>query len=108
AVGLGVMGLSDVFEKLGLSYDSEHAWDFTDRIFEFVSYMAIDESAELARTRGAYKNFAGSRWSKGMVPVDTIRALEEDRGRMVTVAKESKHKGLNWDVLREKVKGGIR
>ncbi|HEU5114604.1 MAG TPA: ribonucleoside-diphosphate reductase subunit alpha [Candidatus Paceibacterota bacterium] len=108
AIGLGVMGLADVFEKLGLSYDSEHAWDFTDRIFEFVSYMAIDESTNLAQSRGAYPNFAGSRWSKGMVPVDTIRELEADRGRPVTVSKESKHKGLNWDLLRSKVKRGMR
>lgn len=108
AIGLGVMGLADVFEKLGLSYDSEHAWDFSDRIFEFVSYMAIDESASLAQTRGTYKNFPGSRWAKGMVPVDTIKALEEDRGRPVTVSKESRHKGLNWDLLRAKVKKGMR
>ncbi|MDP1625262.1 MAG: ribonucleoside-diphosphate reductase subunit alpha [bacterium] len=108
AIGLGVMGLADVFEKLGLSYDSEHAWDFADRVFEFVSYMAIDESANLAKTRGAYPNFAGSRWSQGMVPIDTIKALEEDRGRTVTVSKDSRHKGLNWDVLRAKVKQGIR
>ncbi|HVU06321.1 MAG TPA: ribonucleoside-diphosphate reductase subunit alpha [Candidatus Paceibacterota bacterium] len=108
AIGLGVMGLADVFEKLGLSYDSEHAWDFADRIFEFVSYMAIDESTNLAQTRGAYNNFAGSRWAQGMVPVDTIRALEEDRGRPVTVSKESRHKGLNWDLLRQKVKRGMR
>jgi ribonucleoside-diphosphate reductase alpha chain len=108
AIGLGVMGLADVFEKLGLSYDSEHAWDFSDRIFEFISYMAIDESANLAQVRGSYKNFVGSRWSLGMVPVDTIKALEEDRGRPVTVSKESKHKGLNWDVLRAKVKKGMR
>ncbi len=108
AIGLGVMGLADVFEKLGLAYDSEHAWDFSDRIFEFVSYMAIDESANLAQARGSYQNFQGSRWSKGMVPVDTIKELEADRGRPVTVSKESKHKGLNWDLLRSKVKRGMR
>jgi ribonucleoside-diphosphate reductase alpha chain len=108
AIGLGVMGLADVFEKLGLSYDSEHAWDFSDRIFEFVSYMAIDESANLAQTRGSYKNFPGSRWSMGQVPVDTLKVLEQDRGRALTVSKESRHKGLNWDLLRQKVKMGMR
>ncbi len=108
AIGLGVMGLADVFEKLGLSYDSEHAWDFADRVFEFISYMAIDESTNLAQVRGSYPNFAGSRWSKGQVPVDTIKVLEEDRGRAVTISKESKHKGLNWDILRSKVKRGMR
>ncbi|HEU0081116.1 MAG TPA: ribonucleoside-diphosphate reductase subunit alpha [Candidatus Paceibacterota bacterium] len=108
AIGLGVMGLADVFEKLGLAYDSEHAWDFSDRIFEFVSYMAIDESANLAQARGSYKNFPGSRWSMGMVPVDTLKVLEADRGRQLTVSKESRHKGLNWDLLRAKVKKGMR
>lgn len=108
AVGLGVMGFSDTLEQLGMAYDSEHAWNFADRIFEFISYMAIDESANLARERGVYKNFAGSGWSQGLVPIDTVKRLEADRGVPVTVSKESKHKGLNWDILREKVRKGMR
>lgn len=108
AVGLGVMGVADVFEKLGLPYDSIHAYNFADRVFEFVSYMAIDESADLARIRGAYKNFPGSRWSKGHVPIDSLQTLEEDRGVPLVLDKSSHHRGLNWDILREKVKGGIR
>lgn len=108
AVGLGVMGLSDVLEQLGMAYDSSHAWDFTDRIFEFISYMAIDESANLAQTRGPYKNFQGSGWSKGLVPIDTLDRLEKERGVPITVTKDSKHKGLDWNILREKVKKGMR
>ncbi len=108
AIGLGVMGLADALEQLGLAYDSEYAWDFTDRIFEFVSYMAIDESTNLARERGSYSNFAGSEWSKGKVPIDSIATLEAGRGRPVTVSKESRHRGLNWDILREKVRRGMR
>ncbi len=108
AIGLGVMGFSDTIEQLGMSYDSPHAWDFADRIFEFISYMAIDESANLAAERGSYTNFQGSEWSKGKVPVDTLLTLEKDRGIELTVSKISKHKGLNWDILREKVKKGMR
>jgi ribonucleoside-diphosphate reductase alpha chain len=108
AIGLGVMGFSDTIEQLGLAYDSEHAWDFADRIFEFISYMAIDESANLAATRGSYKHFKGSEWSKGKVPVDSIRTLEAARGRPLALSKESKHKGLNWDILRAKVQKGMR
>jgi ribonucleoside-diphosphate reductase alpha chain len=108
AVGLGVMGLSDVFERIGLAYDSVHAYNFTDRIFEFISYIAIDESANLAAERGSYKNFEGSRWSKGLVPFDTLKLLEERRGKKLTVDMESHHKGLDWQVLREKVKKGMR
>jgi ribonucleoside-diphosphate reductase alpha chain len=108
AVGLGVMGFSDAIEQLGMSYDSEHAWNFADRIFEFVSYMAIDESANLAQSRGSYTHFKGSEWSRGKVPIDTLETLESSRARTLTVSKESRHKGLDWDVLRAKVKKGMR
>lgn len=108
AVGLGIMGFSEVIERMGMAYDSEAAYDFADKICEFISYMAIDESANLARERGAYKHFAGSEWSKGRVPIDTIDRVELDRGMPVTVVRGSKHKGLNWDLLREKVRGGMR
>ncbi len=108
AVGLGVMGFADAVEKMGWAYDSEDAYDFTDKVFEFISYMAIDESATIAQEKGSYANFQGSGWSKGMVPYDSIAVLEKERGFEVTVDKESKHKGLDWDILREKVKGGMR
>lgn len=108
AIGLGVMGFSDTIEQLGMAYDTEHAYDFADRIFEFISYMAIDESTNLAVERGPYKNFEGSGWSKGMVPVDSLVTLENGRGIPLSIDKGSKHKGLNWDTLRAKVKKGMR
>lgn len=108
AIGLGIMGFSDTIEQLGMPYDSEHAWNFADRIFEFVSFMAIDESANLAVERGSYKNFPGSEWSKGKVPIDTLKTLEGDRGTTLTINKQSQHRGLNWDLLRSKVKNGMR
>jgi ribonucleoside-diphosphate reductase alpha chain len=108
ALGLGVMGFADTIEQLGMPYDSEHAYDFADRIFEFVSYMAIDESANLAQERGSYQNFPGSEWSKGKVPIDTLKKVGDSRGIDVTVDSQSKHRGLNWNILREKVKKGMR
>lgn len=107
AVGLGIMGFSDILERLGYPYDDERAYVLADKIFEFISYNAIDESANLARERGAYTNFKGSGWSKGMVPIDTIANLEKQRGVELTVDKTS-HMGLDWDALRAKVKGGMR
>jgi ribonucleoside-diphosphate reductase alpha chain len=108
AVGLGVMGFADALEKIGLPYDSQPAYDFADRIFEFISYMAIDESTNLAESRGSYKNFKGSEWSKGKVPLDTLSRLAEEREVALTVTMESKHRGLNWEILRAKVKKGMR
>ena len=108
AVGLGVMGFADALEQLSMSYESPHAWDFADRIFEFVSYIAIDESANLASERGSYHNFEGSGWSKGMVPLDTIERIEKDRGVTIDLPKITKQKRLDWALLREKVKRGMR
>src|SRR3989344_6275608 len=106
AIGLGVMGFSDAIEQLGIPYDSQHAFDFADKIFEFISYMAIDESAELAKERGSYSNFPGSEWSNGKVPIDTIEKLENERGMVIDVDKKSKQNWLDWDTLRTKVKSG--
>jgi len=105
AVGLGVMGFTDVIERFGYSYESEEAYDLIDEIMEHVSYAAIDESANLARERGSYPNFEGSRWSQGMVPLDTIDLTEADRGVPVEVNRTTR---LDWDALRAKVKGGMR
>ncbi len=72
--------------------------------------MAIDESANMAQERGSYKNFKGSEWSKGNVPVDTLAKLEFERNRELTVKKESAKllPALDWDTLRGKVKKGMR
>ncbi|MGV8969197.1 MAG: ribonucleoside-diphosphate reductase subunit alpha [Microbacteriaceae bacterium] len=105
AVGLGVMGFTDIIERMGISYESEESYDLIDEIMEHVSYAAIDESAELAITRGSYKNFEGSGWSKGMVPLDSIALTEADRGMEIKVNRKTR---LDWDALRAKVKGGMR
>ncbi len=105
ALGLGVMGFTDVVERFGWSYESERAYDLMDEVMEFVSWHAIDASADLARERGAYPNFTGSRWSQGLVPFDSLDLLEADRGVPVDVTRRSR---LDWDALREKVAGGIR
>lgn len=105
ALGLGVMGFTDVVERFGYSYASEESYVLVDELVEFVSWHAIDASADLARERGAYANFEGSGWSRGLVPIDTLDRLAADRGTDVAVDRTSR---LDWDALRTKVAGGIR
>ena len=105
ALGLGYMGLSDVLEKLEISYESEAAYDLVDQLTEFISYHAIDESANLAAERGSYPNFAGSGWSKGLLPIDTVDKLTTERGVKVKIDSKSR---LDWEALRQKVKKGMR
>ena len=113
AIGLGLMGFTDTVEKLGIPYESDQAYNLIDRVMEFISYKAIEESADLARERGSYPNFAGSGWSKGEVPIDTIKKLKQSRGEEVTVKHQEQltleiGNQLDWDALRERVKGGMR
>jgi ribonucleoside-diphosphate reductase alpha chain len=105
AVGLGIMGLADVLERLGYSYDSREAYNLIDELMEFISYHAIETSADLAEQLGSYPDFSGSGWSKGLLPIDTIAHLEKDRGSQIEVDRQAK---LDWSKLRAKVKKGMR
>lgn len=105
ALGLGFMGFTDVTEKLGYSYESEESYDLIDQLSEFISYHAIDESAELAKVRGSYPAFKGSGWSQGILPIDTIDNLAKSRKVKVDINRTSR---LDWDTLRTKVKKGMR
>ena len=105
AIGLGIMGLSDVLEKLGYCYESKEAYDLVDQLTEFISYHAIDQSADLAEKLGSYPTFAGSGWSRGILPIDTVDKLSKDRGVKVKIDQKTR---LDWDSLRKKVKKGMR
>lgn len=108
ALGMGYMGFADMLEQLGLPYGSKEAFEMADRISEFISYHAIDESANLAQEKGSYSNFSSSGWSKGYVPVDTITHLAENRQEKITVEQGIYSLELDWNKLREKVKNGMR
>lgn len=105
ALGLGVMGLADLYERLNLAYDSAGASAIIDEIMEFISYQAILTSTELAAEKGSYPNFPGSQWSKGYLPIDTLEKLETDRKEKLTV---SRTKRLDWEKLRGLTKKGLR
>ena len=74
---------------------------------EMVSYFAIQASSNLAKERGNYDSFKGSLWSKGVLPIDSLKILKENRGENYIDIDESCV--MDWDSLREKVKNqGMR
>ena len=106
-VGLGIMGFQDVLYKLRIPYGSEAAVEFADRSMEAVSYYAIEASSKLARERGTYPSFSGSLWSRGVLPIDSLRRLRSERGKEYLQA--SFDATLDWDKLRSKVQAaGMR
>lgn len=100
-VGLGVMGFQDALYMLDISFGSEECVKFADTSMEVVSRASIAASSDLARERGAYESFKGSKWDRGIFPVDTIKLLEENRG-LPTGTDQSE--SLDWSAVRESVK----
>ncbi len=105
-VGLGVMGFQDALYKLRIPYASEAAIAFADRSMESVSYYAILGSSELAAERGAYSTYMGSKWQRGLLPIDTVKHMETERGLPV---KMDRGTTKDWSVVRAAIrKNGMR
>jgi ribonucleoside-diphosphate reductase alpha chain len=100
-VGLGIMGFQDALYKVRMPYASEQAVDFADRTMEAVSYFAIKASTDLAEERGRYQSFDGSLWSQGILPIDSLQQLAEQRGSYLQVDDS---RTLDWEGLRTRVK----
>ncbi|MES1924835.1 ribonucleoside-diphosphate reductase subunit alpha [Salinisphaera sp. T31B1] len=100
-VGMGLMGFQDALYKLKLPYESDEAVEFADRSMEQISYLAIKASTNLAEERGAYSSFKGSLWDQGILPIDSIKILRENRGDEYLDQDETAT--LDWETLRERV-----
>jgi ribonucleoside-diphosphate reductase alpha chain len=105
-VGLGIMGWHDMLYRMGIAYDSPEAVEAADAILELISYLTFEASHQLALERGPYPTFNGSTWSQGILPLDTMKTLREQRGSEYCKFDDSFT--LEWDILREKVKKGMR
>jgi ribonucleoside-diphosphate reductase alpha chain len=92
-VGLGLMGFQDCLYEMRIPYDSQEAVEFSDASTEAVCYYAYLASSNLAKERGAYKTYKGSLWSKGVLPIDTIEMLNNERGGFVDCDKSET---LGW------------
>lgn len=99
-VGLGMMGFQDALSASGISYASEAAVEFADRSMEAISYFAISASSRLAAERGTYSSYEGSKWDRGLLPIDTVALLEEERGLPIDMDNSST---MDWSVVRELV-----
>lgn len=106
-IGLGSMGWADVYQKLRIPQDSKEAIDYTHELMEFISYYAIEASSDLAKERGKYSTYEGSKWSQGKLPIDTYEEYMDwlgEKGEKLDYTLK-----LNWEGLRNKIKdNGMR
>ena len=105
-VGLGIMGFQDCLYELRVPYASQAAVEFADQSMEAVCYHAYWASTELAKERGQYASYKGSLWDRGILPLDTLDLLAQERGGYVEVDRSAT---LDWEALRQKIaRDGMR
>ncbi len=100
-IGLGLMGFQDALYIQGISYASKDAVEFADQSMELISYNAILASSDLARERAPYDSYKGSKWDRGILPIDSIAMLEAERGGHLDMDSKGL---LDWTPVRESVK----
>ena len=88
-VGLGLMGLQDVFFQLHLPFDGAEAQSLSVRIQEDIYFHALTASCDLAETEGPHANFADTRIAQGQFQFDLWRIEPSDTAR--------------WQQLRERI-----
>ncbi|NCD12028.1 MAG: ribonucleoside-diphosphate reductase subunit alpha [Epsilonproteobacteria bacterium] len=105
AIGLGVMGEAQMLAEQGIEWGSNEHFSKIDEVMEAISYNAILASSNLSIEKGAYPEFSGSKWSRGIFPIDSANEEAKklvDRGGLFGYL-------YDWESLREKVKhNGMR
>ncbi len=105
-VGLGLMGFQDALYRLRLPYASKEAVAFADESMEIIAYHTLLASVELAKERGPYASFEGSKWSAGLLPIDTIELLAQERGGFLSMDRAAR---LDWSEVRNAIRAhGLR
>ncbi|MBF0489078.1 MAG: ribonucleoside-diphosphate reductase subunit alpha [Candidatus Omnitrophica bacterium] len=105
-IGMGIMGFQDALYLLNLSYASKEAIEFADQSMEVISYYALLASTELAKEKGTYSSYKGSKWDRGLLPIDTIDLLDKERGGYLTMDRTC---SMDWTPVRQAIQhNGLR
>jgi ribonucleoside-diphosphate reductase alpha chain len=99
-IGLGLMGLANTLYLKGIAFASPEAVEFNDEAMEAIAYYAYEASSDLAAERGAYSSYRGSKWDRGLLPLDTVELLEKERGLPIQVSRTAR---MDWSPLRAKI-----
>ena len=96
-IGLGIMGIADLLFLLQIPYNSKDGYKFMNKLAEAVSYLSMDESVAIAKSRGPFQMFKDTDYIRGRIPVAGYYELPNETHT------------YDWSTLIEKIKKhGIR
>jgi ribonucleoside-diphosphate reductase alpha chain len=98
-VGLGIMGLQDVFFQMRLPFDSPQALELSTKIQEEIYLSALEASCDLAEKHGAHPNFAETRAAQGVLQPDLWKVTAKNTARLEALRERIKKHGLRNSLL---------
>jgi ribonucleoside-diphosphate reductase alpha chain len=96
SLGVGYIGLAHYLAKLGFKYDTQEAWDAVHQLSESFQYFLLKASNEVAKEKGACKYFNRTKYSQGILPIDTYK---KDVDEVSSVPLQH-----DWEALRQSIK----
>jgi ribonucleoside-diphosphate reductase alpha chain len=98
-IGLGLMGLQDVFFQMRLAFDSDEARNISAKIQEEIYFAALTASCELAQEKGKHSAFDETRAAKGVLQFDLWDVKPEDEARWNDLKAKIKEHGLRNSLM---------
>ena len=98
-VGLGLMGLQDVFFQTGLMFDSPEALELSTRISEEIYYWALSASCDLAAVDGPHQGFSETRAARGDLQFDLWGVIPSDAARWEALKDRISQHGLRNSLM---------
>ena len=95
SLGIGFIGLAHYLAKLGYKYDCKEAWDAVHGLSESFQYFLLKASNNLAKERGPCEYFNKTKYSRGILPIDTYKKDVDDISLI-----EYQH---DWETLRASI-----
>jgi len=96
ALGVGFIGLAHYLAKLGLAYDSQDAWNAIHSLSESFQYYLLKTSNQLAKEKGYCEYFGRTKYSDGMLPIDTYK---KDVDEISNIPFQHDWEGLRASIL---------
>lgn len=98
-VGLGIMGLQDVFFAMRIPFDSADAKAITEKIAEEIYYHALCVSADLASEEGPHETFAITKAAQGILQPDLWGKKPHNEQRFLDLKERIQRVGLRNSLL---------
>ena len=97
SLGIGYIGLAHYLAKKGYRYDQKMAWRQVDKLTEAFQYYLLKASVEVAKEKGKCEAFEKTKYSDGVLPIDTYKKDVDELVNKRTLT-------YDWELLRKEIK----